>query len=419
MVSAIPIKAVNPATLRARLQTAADGLAILLIATLPVSTSATGILAGLWAVCLLPTMTAVEWRRILSVPAAYLPVSLVLLGAVGMLWADVSWDERLAGFGSFPKLLAIPLLMTQFARAPLWASRALAGFLLVCAVILLLTAIFYVWPSLYWRDFFTFPAPFKNVPTQSNEFTTCIFVLLFLAAELVRNGRYGRAALVLLLCVGFLAAIVFVATGRTSLVVAVALLPLLCFKLFNRRTAIWVLGSAGAMCVALWFIAPNLHQRTTALIEEARSYQASGALTSSGERLEFWKKSLGAIARAPMFGHGTGSIAEQMRIETQGQTGPYATVTLNPHQQTLAVAVQLGIVGAMVLWAMWLSNLAVFRGPTLAAWVGVVVVVQTIVGSLFNSHLFDFTQGWFYVLGFGIAAGEMMRTRDSTTTEAA
>jgi O-antigen ligase len=31
------------------------------------------------------------------------------------------------------------------------------------------------------------------------------------------------------------------------------------------------------------------------------------------------------------------------------------------------------------------------------------------VGSLFNSHLFDFTHGWGYVIGVGIAGGVMLR----------
>ena len=131
--------------------------------------------------------------------------------------------------------------------------------------------------------------------------------------------------------------------------------------------------------------------------------------SSSGERFEFWKKSIAAIQRAPLFGHGTGSIQSEMRRETQGQTGPYATVTPNPHQQTLAVALQIGAAGALLLWAMWIAHLLLFRDAGLAAWVGLVVVVQNVVGSLFNSHLFDFTQGWTYVVGVGIAGGVMLR----------
>jgi hypothetical protein len=78
----------------------------------------------------------------------------------------------------------------------------------------------------------------------------------------------------------------------------------------------------------------------------------------------------------------------------------------NPHNQTFAVAIQLGLLGAVALWAMWLAHLMLLCRPSgLAAWVGLVVVGQNVIGSLFNSHLFDFTHGWLYVVGVGIAGG--------------
>jgi hypothetical protein len=47
-----------------------------------------------------------------------------------------------------------------------------------------------------------------------------------------------------------------------------------------------------------------------------------------------------------------------------------------------------------------------------AAWVGLLIVTQNIVGSFFNSHLFDFLQGWTYVLGVGVAGGMVLRARN-------
>ena len=41
------------------------------------------------------------------------------------------------------------------------------------------------------------------------------------------------------------------------------------------------------------------------------------------------------------------------------------------------------------------------------AWFGLIVVVQNIVGSLFNSHISDFTQGWIYVFGVGVLGGAL------------
>ena len=71
----------------------------------------------------------------------------------------------------------------------------------------------------------------------------------------------------------------------------------------------------------------------------------------------------------------------------------------------LAVAIQLGVIGVIVLIAMWIAHLALFREHILISWFGIVVVLQNIVSSQFNSHLFDFTQGWLYVFGVGVAGG--------------
>ena len=45
------------------------------------------------------------------------------------------------------------------------------------------------------------------------------------------------------------------------------------------------------------------------------------------------------------------------------------------------------------------------------AWIGLMVVVQNFFTSLFNSHLFDFHEGWMYVLGVGVAGGAVLGAR--------
>lgn len=88
-----------------------------------------------------------------------------------------------------------------------------------------------------------------------------------------------------------------------------------------------------------------------------------------------------------------------------------AEVIGNPHNQTLNVAVQWGVIGIVVLYAIWILHLLLFRGDGLAHWVGLLVVVQNVFTSLFNSHLFDFHEGWMYVIGVGVAGGMVIRAR--------
>ena len=82
-----------------------------------------------------------------------------------------------------------------------------------------------------------------------------------------------------------------------------------------------------------------------------------------------------------------------------------------PHNQVLVIAIELGVVGTVVLLAMWGAHLLLFRAPDLLSWFGLIVVLQNIISSCFNSHLFDFTQGWLYVFAVGVLGGMVQDSR--------
>jgi hypothetical protein len=251
----------------------------------------------------------------------------------------------------------------------------------------------------------------KNAATQSGEFVTCIFGLLFLSVNAVEQRQWRWLAGMLAVIFAMLANIVFVATGRTALAIIVVLLVVLAAKRLNAR-GIFVLF-AGAILVfgIVWFSSPYLRQRTTDVWTEIQKYEATNDINSSGERIEFWRKSIMFVREAPLIGHGTGSMPSLFMKSAAGRSGAAGSATTNPHNQTFAVAIQLGLLGAAVLWAMWIAHLLLFRGSGLAEWIGLVIVVQNIVGSLFNSHLFDFGQGWVYVFGVGVAGGLALKGR--------
>src|SRR6185437_5167503 len=102
-----------PAFNRAGWLRAADWFALGVAVTLPWSTTATAIFITLWLVTTLPAMDVGMIRRELASAAGLLPVLLWVLAAIGMLWADVSWAERLHGLEKFHRLLLIPLLLAH------------------------------------------------------------------------------------------------------------------------------------------------------------------------------------------------------------------------------------------------------------------------------------------------------------------
>jgi hypothetical protein len=384
---------------RKRFADAADYLAIALVASLPWSTSATGILVVAWLVVLLPTLDWSELRRELATPASALPLMLIALAAVGMLWADVTWKERTAGLISHAKLAVIPLLFIQFRRSER-GIYAIYALLLACIVLMLGSYIIYIWRIETKQD----GVVVKDYISQSGFFVLAAFVLVEMAVAAWRAQRRIRAVVFGLLIAAFLANIVYIITGRTALVVIPVLLVLFGLRRNWKMAIVAVL-----LCVVLagvaWLSSPYLRDRLQASVAVQVPVSAQIEPSSNALRMAFWTASIDIIKQAPLLGHGTGTIRSQFQEYAKTHPGSMVEHASNPHQQVFAVAMQIGIVGVLVTLAMWLAHGLMFRGPGFASWFGCVIVVQNVVGSMANSHLFDFTQGWTYAICVGIAGG--------------
>ena len=393
---------------RTRLVSLAEIFAISLAASLPWSTSATSIFTFLWLLTFISTCDFPTLRWIVRGPAGGLPLLLMALGALGTLWADVAWAERTNGLSSFLKLLFIPLLMCQFATSQR-AHLVLNGFLVSCALLLVASWATFAWPAIFSIQGKGIGVPVKDYISQGAMFTVCMAIIVHIAVDVWRDRRLNLALALGIVAVLFLTNVFYVATSRTSLVVIPVLLVLFGYRQFGWKGMIASGVAFLVLAAAAWPSAGFLRQRVVTLFQEIETFSPDMPPTPAGERLVYWTKSLEFIQAAPVIGHGTGSISDQFRKSTVGRTGMSAESSANPHQQVLAVGIQLGFAGIVLLLAMWISHLALFRGAGLAGWVGLVVVIQNIVGSQFNSHLFDFTHGWFYVFGVGVAGGAVLK----------
>ena len=400
----------SPALLDHRsLTTIADGLVIAVAVSLPWSTSITGILIVLWLSALVPTLDAASLRREIISPPGGIPVLLWILGACGMLWADVSTSERIAGLSGFHKLLFVPLLLAQFRRCGHW-QWVILGFLASSAVLLIVSWGLALAPGLSWRGKEVVGVPVKDYILQSELFVLCAFGLIGQAACMWR-ARAQLALLLVLAAALFIGNVLYVETARTALIVMAVLLCLFGGRQFGWKGALGACAIGAVLSGAGWMTSPHLRERVSRAVENVQAYDAGNVNTPIGQRFEYWKKSLKFVERAPVLGHGTGSILTLFRRDATPQTHP-STITGNPHNQVLVVALELGIVGSIALFAMWASHLALFREHTLIPWLGLIVVVQNMVACLFNSHLFDFTQGWLYVFGVGVIGGTVLRDKE-------
>ncbi len=388
-----------------------DLVTVLIAILLPWSTSGVSIAGVLWIVALIPTIEMRAFLRSLMRPVCALPIAFFALALVGTLWSDASWGARLYAVSPTAKLLMLPLLLYHFERSSrgIWVFVA---FLASCTLLMAVSWVVAFEPNLTLKPEALVRGIFvKNYIDQSQEFALCAVALAYPIMTFLQTNRVRLAALLTVIALSFLANMMFVVISRTALVTMPIMLAVFALLHLKLRTTILASCAAVLLAAVAWNASPDLRNTTLKFFADYQQTTVQNNPSGMGSRLEFWQKSLRFFAEAPVIGHGTGSTRGLFEQAAIGQIGAHAEVVGNPHNQTLNVAVQWGTVGVIVLYAMWLVHLLLFRGDGLANWIGLLVVVQNIFTSLFNSHLFDFHEGWMYVLGVGVAGGMALRAR--------
>jgi O-antigen ligase len=391
-----------------------DLIAVLVAVLLPWSTSGVGIGMVLWLAALATTLELRPFLHSLKRPICVLPIALVALAAMGTLWSDAPWNARTYALSPATKLLVLPFLFYHFERSTrgMWVFVA---FLVSCTLLMAVSWIVAFDPGLSLkrpdepggRGIFI-----KNYIAQSQEFALCAVALAYPIFNLLRMNRIWQALALGAISLGFIVNMAFVIVSRTAMVTMPIMLAVFALLHLKWRTSLSIFGALVVMAGLAWATSPQLQYTADTFLRDYRLYKTENVPTSIGIRLEFWKKSLGFFAEAPLIGHGTGSTRGLFEKAATGDTySATSQVIGNPHNQTLAVAVQWGAAGIILLYAMWLAHLLLFRGEGMVTWIGLLVVVQNVFTSLFNSHLFDFHEGWMYVLGVGIAGGMVLRAR--------
>ena len=396
--------------------TTADVFVILIALSLPWSTSLVAIFATAFLVTMTPFLDVKALLQSLKRPICVLPIALFALAAIGTLWSDAPWGTRLYAVSPTAKLLVLPILFYHFERSARGAQVFIA-FLVSCTLLMAMSWIVAFDPGLSLksaadaeRGIFV-----KNYIDQSQEFALCAVALAYPVITLLRTGRIVPAVLLVAIALSFVVNMAFVIVSRTALVTIPIMLAVFALLHLKWRSIVVILCAAIAFAAIAWLTSPHLRWTAETFLRDYQLYKERNIATSIGNRLEYWQKSLRFFAEAPLFGHGSGSTRGLFEQAAVGQVGAAAEVVGNPHNQTFYVAIQWGLIGIVVLYAMWWLHLMLFRGEGLESWVGLLVVVQNIFTSLFNSHIFDFHEGWMYVLGVGIAGGMVLKTNSRQT----
>lgn len=350
-----------------------------------------------------------KWHRVRNNPAALAALALFLLYGIGTLYSFASWEDALAGWGKYHKLLYIPIIVSLL-DDDIWRRRAADAFL--WGMLLVLALSYLKW--LGWiphtdigQGYFVFKGRIAH-----NIFMAFTVYLLLERALRDRPRRWLWAGIALLAMINIL----FLVNGRSGQVILPFILLLFIYRSLGWRIA---LGSTtlGAMLLATVLFLPGLGERLEEsrllqIRQEIQSHVFGGAeQTSSGLRLEFYRNALALIGERPLLGWGTGSFRNAYRQQAENN-GYFQTNVPNPHNEYLLTAQQLGLVGlaALLLLGGLLWRAARKIDPVDAG--ALQALVLTIgIGSLFNSLLLDAGEGKFFCLLAGVYLGDWRATR--------
>lgn len=387
--------------------------AIAIAAALPIAIiSITKLLALLGTLVLITDRWLRRDDRALGLAGTAPPMILLALTlmATSALWSTASMAEALTAIAKHGKLMLIPAILCML-RSRREAQIALACFVGGQMLLLASTWLMYLGVPIPWsisKEAGRSYAVFSSYLDQS--IMTAVLAALCWHMRAHAPTPY-RTPLALAASMLALVCVFFIFQGRTGYLVAIALIGLTLLWAMPRRLHIGAMILPLVLLVGLAAGSNNVRDGMSEIGSSIESFNKSGDIsTSSGIRLNLWRRSIQSIAQAPWHGTGAGSWSVEFnRQEARHAPQGFVEITGNPHQEFLLWGVELGLPGIALLCAVML---AIYRDslrlepPARRGLQSVLAALA--LASLFNCALYDALIGDFFcialalLLAFGI-----------------
>jgi O-antigen ligase len=327
----------------------------------------------------------------------------LLCFCLSLLWTTETLSPALVALSKHGKLLAVPV-MVLLVRNAAEARVALLAYIAVETFVLgssYAVALGFVAPWVSPLRAANAASVFSSYLDESIMAAGFAAICWHLRRRLPSPWGVPLAAL---LAAAALVNVLYVLPGRTGHVVALAMVSLALIWSLPRKYQ-WAAVLVPLIVVAIVALSSSGFQsRVREVVQESQAYSRAGdASTSSGLRLDFWKRSIQAISERPLQGFGVGSWnLEYLRL-SDGKPPMGQAQLRNPHQEYLLWGVELGLPGVALLLAVLLS---LYRDAgTLAPDVGHALKSLLVAGAiacLFNSALFDAVIGDYFCVLWGL-----------------
>ncbi|MFO1322004.1 MAG: O-antigen ligase family protein [Burkholderiales bacterium] len=387
----------------------ARGAAIVALLAVPVSTALVSTACGVLLLSLLASgRLVVVVRDAFRQPLGRAIVIFFAVVALGMLYGDVPWRERIDSLWSWRKLVYGFLLLGLFG-AIAWKRRAAWAMAAFCAAGVI-ASFLAKWGALPSRPNHEPGVLFQNHTTQGMVFAVGIVCCVFLLSSSAPRVRLALGGVALILA----ANILFVSPGRSAYLV-LAVIPVMAgIWRFGMARAPAVLAGVIVLCAGAYVISPLVRDRVDLALHEVTTHREAAQLTSVGFRAVVYANTLELVRARPITGYGTGSFrqtyTEHVRARYHDWRGEGTT---DPHNQFLLVAMETGLIGLAAFLGVIVAGFRQARGGDVYAWIGATVLAGWVLSSLFNSHFRTFGEGHMLALMLGTMLARPTPVRDA------
>jgi O-antigen ligase len=341
-------------------------------------------------------------------PVAVWSLLLYAVFFVGLAYGNASPDWEIETLKKYRELLFIPVLL-PFLSEERHRDRAWQAFVIASLVSLAIS---------FLMSFGILETDPSHGPSLKSRITHGIFIGFFAFYCLHRsiNGRQ-HALLYLPLFLIAVFNVFFVVEGRTGQLITLVLIALFALQRFDFKARLL----AGLTLVIFLGIFLSFSDKAARIYEGFENTQAYLQETpeqtdsSMGQRYTFWKYSVKLIAEKPLLGYGTGSFAQEYERIAKGEQ----FLAHHPHNEFLFIGVQLGLLGLIPYLGFMGSQLYEARKlPEQEKWLAQGLLVTLVITSLFNTPIYDHTEGHWFVVMIALCFASLQSTHKFNSNHA-
>jgi O-antigen ligase len=343
-------------------------------------------------------------RQALMHPLTWGVALVVGVVALGMLWSEVSWAERLRASWTWRKLWIVPLLLALFGPA-LWKQRMIVAYVAVCtAAVLVSFGIVAVSGQLPTQVTDLAGSLLRNHSSQSMAFAVAAFLALWLALDgaLRPAWRWAASAAAAL----FVLNMAFVTPGRSGYLALAVMLAVLVAARGRGVRQLALVAALGALFAVALALSPLARDRLGSALQEWRNVATAGVKTPMGIRANLYENTLEMVRERPWLGVGSGGFERAYSAQVKDKYTDWRVLpSADPHNQYLFFLAEQGLLGLLAFLAFIALALG-DRGDRgdggRMRVVGVAMLLAWCATSLLSSHFQTFAEG--HLLAFFLAA---------------